>query len=206
MSGYNVTTPRLFRVNDPSDLIQFNLATLNSTFTQPDKQIIVTNDDDLTADALLGGYILHNTNYCCYEISFDSATNIISALYAKSIGITNNDNIQNGFTFSTILFNAGGDFGIRGSTGAGVYCNDNVILENSAVKFQTVIVDQARFGEGHIDKVSIIVSGGVDPRLYFCDPCDLNRGLTNPNAPRAVNSKRELFAAKRKDGKPCSMC
>ncbi len=209
MSGYNVTTPRLFRVNDPADLVQFNLNTLNATFTQPDKQSNRTLDGSpYTADELLGGYIYQN-NPCCYDNTFDSASNIISTLYVKSFGITNNDNIQNGFTFSCILFNAGGDFLLSQTGAEGVFCNETIVLEDSAVKLQVVVVDQSRLGETHSDQVAIIISGGVNPEVYFCNPCDLNPGLIDPNAPRATNSrseKRALFAAKRKDGKPCSMC
>ena len=57
MSGYQVITPRTFEIKDPQDLIQFNLNTLNSTFSFPDQPTRFININDpvvYSASQLLG--------------------------------------------------------------------------------------------------------------------------------------------------------
>ncbi len=106
MSGYNVTTSRLFSVNNLQNLIEMNLATLNASFRYPDKTT-VTNEDILNSNDLLGGYIVIRSEMSSGTLNknFESATDMINAMKNKMIGITNYNSFPNGSSFRCILNN-----------------------------------------------------------------------------------------------------
>ena len=109
MALYQVTTPRLFRINDPDELVGFNLNTLNASFTFPDNPFTLTYDLPIvySSNLLLGGYIIRKTNNNPGPItdSFESASNIIQTMRKKCIGLTNFSSFPNGTSFKTTIFN-----------------------------------------------------------------------------------------------------
>ncbi len=140
MSGYNVTTPRLFNVKDPQTLVQFNLATLNSTFSFPDKQSTHSSGDTITADELLGGYVVVTGGDPDW---FDDASNIISAIRHKMQGITNRDMFANGFSFKCIINNSSqNDLGFFSRNGTLVGGSTNQIVSGATGILEIVVNGQ----------------------------------------------------------------
>ncbi len=167
MSGYNVTTPRLFNVKDPVQLLQFNLNTLNSTFSFPDdeNQVQPTGNGywQITAGSLLDGYIIC-TGAGNGDVFVDDATTILTQVQNKMQGLTNFNHFSNGFSFQCILHNS--------STGSlSIYSNGSVkiggsqpqIASDATAILEIIVLDQARLNdvEGvtyHQDKIFICVS------------------------------------------------
>ena len=156
MSGYNVTTPRLFEVKDPMQLVQFQLSLLNSTFQIPDQPSTIDGGSvTLPAEAMIGGYIKRTSVINGGQDTTDSASNIIAAITTKVRGISNLATVPNGTSFDfKILSDADKDYlyGGAGVTVADGYCS---YWENAVTCIRVTITDQASLGPTHSDAVSI---------------------------------------------------
>ncbi len=148
MSGYNVTTPRLFGINDPQTLIQFNLNTLNATFEFPDKQTTVLpngqGDLYITSDALLGGYIVF-TGAVNSNVYIDSAELIINAIKTKMQGLTNHDQVPLGFSFKCKFHNSSNNsLNIYSNATTLIGGSTSQVAQDAAGYFEVCVVDQDR--------------------------------------------------------------
>ena len=159
MSGYNVTTPRMFGVKDPIQVIQFDVAELQATIIVPDKETHADNNI-ITADQLLGGYVIIDGQY--NNINLDIASNIISTLRVKLQGIANDRVFPNGTSFKCVLYAPNQNVTINNSVDGSTLlaAHERYIASNRIVTLTLVVVDQASLGNGHSDEVRVCACGG----------------------------------------------
>ena len=164
MAGYNVTTPPLFKVRDPQELVDFNLNTLNSQFVFRDGTTVVSDSGSVTytADAILKGYIVRQGSGEVYD-QLDTASNILDAMYRKLLAIGNNDILPNGSTVNFTLYIDQGPIGLEGNTGVTINWG-NYIDGGCVAKVTLMVIDQARLNtptdQSHSDRIAACLCGG----------------------------------------------
>ena len=175
--GYNVTTPSLFTVRDPQELVQHNLARLNATFTSPERTSIYDTEgyvDPYNADDLIGGYIIRR-GVGDWDDYLDSASNIMDALRRKLWSISNSQSVPVGLTFSCVYLNDANDWiWIYGNDGTNV-SDPRIVLNGNAVKLVFTVVDTADLGDGHSDQIDVEVCGGAYNYLLLSSGSDAHK-------------------------------
>jgi len=182
MAGYNVTTPPLFTVRDPLQLLQFNLNTLNATMAFPDKEdhveeaAITQEQQDagyvsgtaylITAENLLHGFVVCTGPSTVSRVEIDTASNIIDALRRKMWRLTNLDQFANGAHFRCVLQNSTtGSLDVYSNNVSGevqVGGSQSQIAIQATAFLDIVVLDQARLNTTtithHTDRVFVCIS------------------------------------------------
>ena len=175
MSFYQTGNLANFNVQDPALGVQANLALLRATIDIPEREVTYDSADPVVylAKDLLDGYIVrtgHGTNNI--TDSFDSATNIITALKnrIKSIagaGHNISSTLKNGTSFKCKLYNVTGtmdsgslsfysDIPSYQGTRVGGYASQ--ITGEATAVLEIIVQDQASLGQGHTDLVFVCIS------------------------------------------------
>ena len=165
MAEYQITAPlTLFKVRDPQQLVDFNLATLNATINFPDKTTYINDSNTVlyTAEQLLGGCIVRSGRTGSFNDTVDTGANIIDAMRRKLLASANKDNLRVGDSVTCALIIQGECYvQIVGNDNSDV-CYPNYLYGGSNGNLFITITDLASLGEGHSDYVTICVCGGYE--------------------------------------------
>jgi hypothetical protein len=161
--GYTVVNPPLFDVKNPATLVEHNLATLNSTFSFPDKITAIVGGNGsftYTPEQILGGYITRSGNGVDPNVeTMPTASSFIDAVRRKLWILRNFDKLPNGSSIKCIINNQT-NFAIQleGNTNTTV-CEPAVIDAGCAATLSFFIVGQTSLGG--IDQVIVKLEGCI---------------------------------------------
>jgi len=141
MSGYNVTTPGLFKVQDPALLVQADIAQLTSQIVTPHTAIIdAAGNRTYTTNEMFSNTIIRKGCTGNVTDKFPTATQIIQALEQRLTALRGREVVVKAGDYFPLTVVNQSDYDVDFTTSTGVNGTFNTVPSNEArIGYITVI-------------------------------------------------------------------